>query len=617
MRMLRDLLPWAGLAAARYVEPDRCTAILVGAKASSTGVPLTTHSNDCGNCDFRLIKIPAATHAPGAVREVTLLRQEYPRYVGTARGPAYTASNLETGFYNWTASPVIGSIPQVNATYGYFEGVYGIMNEAQLSMGESTCGAKLWAKPVSQGGKALLDITELGRIALERTATAREAILLMGHLAETYGYYGASWEGDDVLEESGEALTITDTKEAWMFHILPDDSGASAVWVAQRVLDTHLTAIANQFVIHAVNLSDPANFLGSANMHDVAKRNGFWDGIAPFDFTVAFALQQHDPEQYGYTRRVWRVFTLADPTLTLSPYTDVYSTSYPFSIELPSPVSPQDLMRIQRDHYEGTPFDLTQGPSAGPYGNPDRFRVGAEAAGGQFERSIGIYRATYTFVTVPDAVAAQNGLFWFGPYAPHATAYAPVYAQVSAVPPSLARGTLRQYDPAHNFWANAVVGNYGARFYKFAHPVIAAVQAAFETSAFTAQGAVQRQAATLLETQGRAAMVSYLTNATTTWVAAARTAFQTLLPTLVTKFHDGYVMSDFDQHDMSVQAMGYPRWYLESVGYYYGSTIVPDHVLVSGPLILALVVLALGSAALGYAIGRRANSTKRGYVHLQ
>ncbi|RHX98435.1 hypothetical protein DYB36_014368, partial [Aphanomyces astaci] len=138
---------------------------------------MTTHTADSSNYDFRIAKVPQQQHATGTSRNVPLLRQEYPRYVAT--------------------------------TYGYIDGMYPIINEHQLAFGESTCGAKLWAKPATQGGKALFDITELARIALERTRTAREAIQLMGDLAVQYGYYGAEWEGDAVYSEAGETLTVT------------------------------------------------------------------------------------------------------------------------------------------------------------------------------------------------------------------------------------------------------------------------------------------------------------------------------------------------------------------------------------------------------------------------
>lgn len=48
-----------------------------------------------------------------------------------------------------------------------------------------------------------------------------------------------------------------------MFHLLADDTGASAVWVAQRVPDDHITAVANQFVIGQIDLADTANFMAS------------------------------------------------------------------------------------------------------------------------------------------------------------------------------------------------------------------------------------------------------------------------------------------------------------------------------------------------------------------
>jgi len=118
------------------------------------------------------------------------------------------------------------------------------MNEWQVAMGESTCAARFWSAPVSAGGKANIEVKELSKIALERCKTARCAISMMGELAEKYGMYAADWSGGDLSKgEGGEALTVIDTEEAWVFHILSDDTGASAVWVAQRVPENHVRIV--------------------------------------------------------------------------------------------------------------------------------------------------------------------------------------------------------------------------------------------------------------------------------------------------------------------------------------------------------------------------------------
>lgn len=58
---------------------------------------------------------------------------------------------------------------------------------------------------------------------------------------------------------------------------------------------------------------------------------------------------------------------LAAPSLHLPSECDDYGNGYPFSVPPDEPLTPQDLMRFQRDHYEGTPYDLTQG-IAGAFG---------------------------------------------------------------------------------------------------------------------------------------------------------------------------------------------------------------------------------------------------------
>ena len=76
-------------------------------------------------------------------------------------------------------------------TYAYFDQDYAIMNEVGLIMGESTCAAKTvgWSTKEYSYGYNLFSIHELSKVAMERCATARCAIQLMGDLAVEHGFY--------------------------------------------------------------------------------------------------------------------------------------------------------------------------------------------------------------------------------------------------------------------------------------------------------------------------------------------------------------------------------------------------------------------------------------------
>ncbi|RHY40238.1 hypothetical protein DYB30_014287, partial [Aphanomyces astaci] len=341
------------------------------------------------------------------------------------------------------------------------------------------------------------------------------------------------------------------------------------------------------FIIHHVNLTDSDNFLGSSNLYDVAKRNNFWDGQSDFDFTVAYA----EPFDADTSKITGRILTV------------------------------HDIMRIQRDHYENTPFDLTQGPASGPYGNPARYGTGPNVtapawSNGQrtiFERPISYHTTAYSYVTSLHPTNDNLSLLWFGANVPHSTAYVPIYTKVSSVPALTSHGSLRRFDLNVSFWLNALIGNYAGHFYKHAMPAVVAVQLALEKSAADAQQEVQATAVSILAREGEAALVAHLTAASDKFATSAHEAFYALFVDVVTRFHDGSIFSDFASESMTVSAMGYPSWWLEEVGYF--GPKAANGVAVTGTLVLGVVTVAALAVGLGFWLGRRTSTVKsKGYV---
>jgi hypothetical protein len=132
-------------------------------------------------------------------------------------GPDYLLQSVDRSIYNYTVRVPIGYIDQVPHTYAYTSGTYAIQNEKQVSIGESTCSAVFFAKPVSIGGRALFHMLTLTEIGLERCDTARCALQTMGDLAVQHGFYGEAADGDEATakSEAGEALIVSDTTETW------------------------------------------------------------------------------------------------------------------------------------------------------------------------------------------------------------------------------------------------------------------------------------------------------------------------------------------------------------------------------------------------------------------
>ena len=276
--------------------------------------------------------------------------------------------------YDWDSGKFLGYIPQVPRTYQRV----GNMNEHQLIIAETTYGGRAEL----EDPKGIMDYGSLIYVALERAKTAREAIAVIADLANTYGYYS-----------SGESFSIADTEEVWVMDLIgkgPDNKGI--VWVARRVPDGYICSHANQARISTFPQDDPENCMFAPDVISFAREKGYFtgedkdfsfcDAYAPLDFSGMRACEA----------RSWAAFNiLCDGKFTFEDengnivtkeaydYID-YAMGYDKSKRFPLFVKPsrkisvKDVADVMRDHYEGTPMDMTTDIGAGGNALPYRWR---------------------------------------------------------------------------------------------------------------------------------------------------------------------------------------------------------------------------------------------------
>jgi len=305
------------------IDPDgpgyaeNCTSIMVGRLASTDGSVMTSHTCD-GRYRTWLEVVPAMKFERDTV---------HPVYWGTLHTEeAWDMTNVTRK----------GEIPEVKSTYAYLNTAYPCLNEKQLAIGETTIYGK--QELINKDGLFLIE--ELERIALQRCTTAREAIALIGSLAEQYGY------GD-----MAECITIADPKEVWQLEIAGAGPGnPSALWVAQRIPDDHVGIAANIPRISEVNFRDTDHFMTSADLRKRAKDLGYWDGKEPFRFYKVIGTGK------PYAIREFYVLNKLAPGLNLT----MEMEELPFSVKPDNKLTVSDVTALFRETYEGTAYDMTK-----------------------------------------------------------------------------------------------------------------------------------------------------------------------------------------------------------------------------------------------------------------
>lgn len=557
--MNKFYLPLIIFSAVFSVHP--CTSILVTKGASSDGSVIVSHSDDDELMDPRIIYVPAQDHREGEKRPVyydpTAFGSTPFRYVGKDRGPAYDEPDQ-------APFEPLGYIDQVPHTYAYFDSNYGIMNEHQLMIGETTAGAKF--EPHEIAGQRIFYSAELSRVALERCVKARDAVMLMGELIDTYGYYG-----------KGEVLLIGDKEEGWVFEMCAGTSVASkGLWVAKKVPDGEVFVSANQFRIRDVDPSDP-DMMFSKNLFDELQKSKWWNPKkGKLDWLKAVSLGEYRHPYYNL-RRVWSVVSRIAPSAHFSPWVkDGYSRDYPFALKPDRKLNVSDVMALHRDHYEGTDFDTTKGLAAGPFGCPYRYFGPYDGRSrdvyhdkkmwGAWERPLSVYYTSYTYVnqarsSLPDPI---GGICWFGYSKPALACFVPFYVGVSALPDAYQNANSLKYDRSSAYWTFNFVATWAALKYSYMKVDILDKQAAIEQAEYKEIPSIDSEALARYQKSPDQA-TAYLTDYCTQNAMSAVSQWRELSDLLITKYANGWV--NFPELSKGV---GYPEKWLKQTDYSKG-----------------------------------------------
>ncbi|MBS4764676.1 C69 family dipeptidase [Alistipes sp. kh20] len=421
MKKLRLILAATGVLA--YGAASACTNFIVTKGASTDGSVMVTYAADSHALYGALYHTPAGKYKAGTMLPV----------------------------YEWDTGRYLTDIPQVKETYS----TIGNMNEHSLIIGETTYGGRREL----EDSTGRMDYGSLIYITLQRAKTAREAIGVIAELANTYGY-----------ASSGESFSIADPDEAWIMELIGkgckldakgENTRKGIVWVARRIPDGYVSAHANQARITTFPKDDPENCLYSPDVVSFAREMGYYDGPdADFSFCDAYA-----PLDFGALRaceaRVWAFFrTVADD---MDQYVD-YAMGHnkenrmPLWVKPRAKVSPKTVFDCMRDHYEGTPMDMTTDIGAGGHNCPYRWRpMEFEVDGVKYvnERATATQQTGFWFVAqARPGVTDDMGILWFGVDDAATSCLTPIFCSAQEVPECFreGNGSMLEYSPTSAFW---------------------------------------------------------------------------------------------------------------------------------------------------------------------
>ena len=456
---------FCALCAVAALNADACTNFLIGKDASVDGSTMVSYNMDSHGMYGRLLLHKAAKHLPGELRHVV---------------------DNDRNHY-------MGEIAEAAETYQ----VIGQINEHQLSIVESTFTGR--EELINPDG--IIDYVSLMTLGLQRARTAREAIKVMTDLVEQYGY-----------ASSGETFSIVDPNEVWIMEMVGKGKGRKgAVWVAVRIPDDCIACHANHSRIHQFDRKDKKNVLYSKDVISFAREMGYFSGKdEDFSFSSAYC-----PPSFHQIRaceaRVWSFYNkFVDGMDRYLDYADGKhigtSEIIPLYMKPKRKLALRDVMDGMRDHYEGTPFDMTCDAGGGAWESPYRPRPQEFDVNGKkyfWERPIATQQSCCTMVCqmrswLPDCV---GGIIWYGNDDAHMVTYTPVYCASQRVPVCYNAPDASDVKFSWNsaFWVCNWVSNMTYSRYSWLFPAVKKVREELQDKYVGNQAEIEAKALKLCE----------------------------------------------------------------------------------------------------------------------
>ena len=386
-----------------------CTTVLVGREASNDHSTMIARTDDGHFDEKKLIVVEPKDQPKKYKSKISHVEVELPdnpmRYTSCPsidpKDGIWPATGINAANVGMTATETITSNPRVLSADPM------VVYQKAKKRGEKDV----------PGGIGEEDLVVL---VLPYIKSAREGVLRLGSLLETYGTY----------ESNG--IAFNDENEVWWLETIGGHH-----WIAKRVPDDVVVMMPNQFGMDSFDLEDA---FGAQKAHLCSK--DLREFIAENDldlnqngkFNPRDIFGSHSDMDHVYnTPRAWimgryiapRTYKWEGPNADFTPESD----DLPWALVPERKIAAEDVKHLLSLHFQGTDYD--------PYINRDTGKRG-------MYRSIGINRTGVTSIcqirpNVPDAI---KGVEWiiFGP-----TTFAaalPVYTNVPKMPDYLSKVTL-------------------------------------------------------------------------------------------------------------------------------------------------------------------------------